>query len=454
MKKSTWASPLFLLILLFLLSLACNLPSQAVSTTPRPTRIPTNTPPPTNTPYYFNPSTNDTTPQADTAPSSDTDLRIQQILLRYDPAKPLGNVEVTVCNWSQVVSSGFDVMLNVGNAQHRIAYTEAIQPGLCADVYDPQADFNTYGVTAPGPVGVRAEITNTAQPDPSEDNSFQATFNVPFLEPPEIVPGTEETPLRAEGPHEVLKNIDRFYSKSPVDYENFATLSIIDMRVCAPKVAEYLGLPMLEIVSWSHEERPDLDPGAYAGEPSDVAQVYDSMADFVEHSDFKRFWRDIRQGRCGVFIPAAHEFTHLYISRSPIPSALNEGLATLMFQRLALPEGWVFECRVDSWYQRFPLPSGEVYEESRPYVNLSEGWEYNTGMCFWDYIEKTYGHEKLQQVAQRLHEIQKDWIANGFTFTDECGTYFIRDILNPIVGEDVTPVTEPRFGVGLLLSDC
>ncbi len=111
LKKSS----LVVLGIMMLAALACNIPALVpalggATPTPTRTRIPTNTPRPTSTP----------------TPLPAADLQIQQILLRYDPLKSLGNVEVTVCNWGDVASAYFEVSVSVGGVQHRIAHTDAI----------------------------------------------------------------------------------------------------------------------------------------------------------------------------------------------------------------------------------------------------------------------------------------------------------------------------------------
>ncbi len=311
---------------------------------------------------------------------------------------------------------------------------------------------------------LRAEIVGAEETAPPENNVLQTTLNVPFLQAPEIMPGTADMPLRAEGPHEVLKNINHFYTKAPLVYEKLATLTLAEIQVCMPKVADILGVPMPATVTWSHEIDPYSGSGTGAHPISGVSTIYHSLEDLAEYMnwiDLPFEWEDVRQGYCQGVV--AHELTHLLITVTPLPGFLNEGLATYMEQRVAAETSVDYVCREDGSYGQDFYGTGPHFV---PYFNLSTDPYssltdeellnmYITAMCFWDYVEKTYGHEKLQAVARRLNEIQAEWIAQGYVFPeDRCDIYFIRDILNPVLGEDITSVTEPRFGVGLMMSDC
>ena len=56
---------------------------------------------------------------------------------------------------------------------------------------------------------------------------------------------------------------------------------------------------------------------------------------------------------------------------------------------------------------------------------------YLTGMCFWDYLESTYGHQTFQRVMQALAARRGETACIPF----------LKDIVNPIVGTDISVVT-------------
>lgn len=144
-----------------------------------------------------------------------------------------------------------------------------------------------------------------------------------------------------------------------------------------------------------------------------------------------------------------HELTHIYLMNTPIPKWLDEGLATYIPYKdtdsiKCEEEGYIYD---DSYYKYENLSNtiGVPFEDYHRY--------YQTGYCFWDYIEKTYGHDKFQQILSKLAEyrdtigVSKDGEAL-FELCYDPTFYFIEKIIIPVLSIDISDVTEIKFGFG------
>ena len=455
MKKLRRKQIVFLLLWLVIGLAACSRTPAAAPPTNTP--APTPTPPPTDTPA----PTLTPTPTYTPIPPPTADLAIQQILLRYDPAQSLGNVELTVCNWGEIASSPFTVLVSTASgAQRQISYAVPIPPGNCHDLYETAADFNHYGITTPGEVEIQAVIAEADAADPLENNRLETVLTVPFLEPPERIPGAEEVALRAEEPRELLKVNAPYYSKAPLAYERLATLALVEMRNCMPRTAAYLGLPVPETVSWSYEIDPNSSDFRVAHPLNGILHTFSSPETIAEWAGWflePSSWEKTRMELCDEDV--ASNMARLLITPPQMPLVLADGLADLVGQRVAGDNAAApVECREDGFYgpnfygpgtefrQYFPLAKSPQTDEE--VANM-----FMTARCFWDYVETTYGQEKFQAVVQKLSELQGNASAEDYLSLD-CNAYFVRDVLNPILGEDVTAVAGPRFGVDLLFTDC
>ncbi len=142
----------------------------------------------------------------------------------------------------------------------------------------------------------------------------------------------------------------------------------------------------------------------------------------------------VKQGKCITPSAQPHELTHWFTEGTPLEyTGLEEGLAEYVKYQVK-DEGQNLTCFADHYtVGTFSYP---YFDLSKTTYDLSEGY-YLTTACIWDYIDKTYGHDKFILIMKEL---------DGLRYTE--GEYkFFGDIINPILGEDVIPELEKRFKI-------
>jgi hypothetical protein len=157
-----------------------------------------------------------------------------------------------------------------------------------------------------------------------------------------------------------------------------------------------------------------------------------------------------------------HEVTHTVINGLALPGYINEGLATYLEDTnrtnyIYPMSNHIIECNEDNMIVAPYDPSNPCggledyhciqigYNIQVDYLNLTNidpnvpgTFYYKTGACFWDWIETEYGHDTLVNIMKRLDELRVN-----------PETYFVKDVLNVVVGQDLSGITEKRFGIGL-----
>ena len=156
--------------------------------------------------------------------------------------------------------------------------------------------------------------------------------------------------------------------------------------------------------------------------------MYESRLDNEEY-----FKETIEMGYCLNL----HETMHVFVSKTPIPSWANEGLATYAERDFHNVISKI-ECKETGWQESF-------VEEFHPYSDLSKPmgqngepnfYWYYTGYCFWKYIKENYGENAVTQIIQELKKNENNYSID-----------FFEDIVNKVLNEDITKVSKERFGV-------
>jgi NAD+ synthase len=252
-------------------------------------------------------------------------------------------------------------------------------------------------------------------------------------------------------PHEVKKQAGNFIAIMPASYEALANHRLVDDEVCANALENYLGISMPQPVV-GRGVISDYS-GGYAGSQGGIytsgpTSTFDTFLDNLPDS-----WRYALNGQC----VNAHEMTHLFLGDVPMPTWLNEGLATITqtTARTNYYNNLDIECRESGWYgrdyfgtvQEVPYQNLMVYDSSVPGI-----YYYYTGMCFWDAVESTYGSQAVQQIIQATVAYRSP-VYNGCT-PETLSTYFIQDIVNPVLGVDISSMTQAKFGFGPTYTGC
>ena len=77
-----------------------------------------------------------------------------------------------------------------------------------------------------------------------------------------------------------------------------------------------------------------------------------------------------------------------------------------------------------------------------PAVPDTGGPYYVTGACFWEYFESAFGHDAFLSLMDAL-EATREGPGDPFQ-----GCPKFLDLIAPIIGEDISPLTQERFGFG------
>jgi hypothetical protein len=403
--------------------------------------------------------------------SGGPDLAVRQVLLRYDGLSGEGTFEATVCNLGNSVAPPFEVQFTVNGITASSAAGQDLPAELCRGYFAPDRSFAAYNVTQPGVVDVNVALYPGSAVDPVENNSYFEQVRIDKLDttlPPDELAAYQEcltysihadcsSRLKVDpvaDPHEIKKQSGDYISIYPLEYEFLGNYSIADNQMCVPSLENYLGVPHPAPVT----NRGVI--GEYSGGYTafgSAIYVSGSVSDFNYYKQpdvIAWYWSDILKGKCSNI----HELTHWFMGNTPMSGWLEEGLATVVQDenRTNFHSHLSIECREDGWYGTnmegvdglFPFQNLTVYDESVPGI-----YYYYTAACFWVYVEENFGGEAVRQIVQQS-VAQRLPPEESFCTDEEPGVYLIRDIVNPILGEDISPVTEARWGFGALYRCC
>ena len=390
----------------------------------------------------------------------------RNLVLRYDGADLSGTLEAVVCNPTTEAGRGFGLTMTGPNGiENTVTATHAGVPGnSCASVFDSALGLPAFGITEPGRyelvVGIiqggeaggvvlEVAVRDVALPDP---NDAYAAGSDPFTSFDDCLAwaydgGCENFEYHTPEPEEVLKRIGDYIAIAPVELESLATFTLLEMQLCGPRIEEYLGITGPRPVYQRTFIGADISPFALAIPPVDwhiMLSFETLLGEVAKLDDFK--WPTLLDGRCDPTV--AHELTHLAIGSTPLPSFLNEGLATWMetFERSnGFRDSNVVDCASDSWSATWNdtwVPFSDVLhpDPNAPFLDL-----YYTSMCFWDYLESEYGTDTVLAIIQETVEHRDPAWSGVCPRAIDSFVYFIPDIVNPILGVDISSITQERW---------
>jgi len=441
--------------------------TSATDTTPVTTAVTTS--PTTTSPATTSTVEAETTTTTTTTALPPATVGAKAALLRYDGDSGVGTIEAAVCNVGPDQADGLVVTIAAPASTVVVDAPASLPAGSCAGFFDADTDLAAFGIIEPGVFAVTVEVDGggvasssgfdvvveeiTVAPDPEQHAAYQRCLTS------EDADACEDHVRYQPVAGEVMKRDREFQSIAPAEVEVLATVSVLEMRNCLPRIEEFLGITGPRPVS--HRRVVGEYSGSYASPYvnwTSSGPIEDHRR-LVENSGSWRLWQTVIGDRCGWV--TAHELTHLILGDAPMPALLNEGLATWM-EAASRSNAWEqpgdvdVQCRDDAWFGW----DWDLEEDAWvPYSNLltpdpdAPGiYLYFTGMCFWDYLETTYGTESVLAIVQETAS-RRDPRFNGCSVFVE-SVYFIRDIVNPILGIDITPVTEERWGFGETFTNC
>lgn len=380
-------------------------------------------------------------------------LEVRDIILRYDGEHELGTFAAVVCNPAIVPARNFEIALEANGTSVTIV-GDLLNQG-CMHYFDAAATFDVFGIAAGDTVTVTASIdeqTFTSDVVVDNLNALGTRSNVEMYE------SCLQTGSHAEcydlmfdspAPHEVKVQAGAYFVIAPIDHERIASRYLLDLEQCAVSVGDYLGLEQPPLVMRRLLVTDGGESGSYAS--VDGITTFGSDPTFRQHLvDNWQKWQFLYDGGCSD----PHEMTHIFVSETVIPGWLNEGLATFMEspERVNYHTSFPTSCLFDE--NKFVSYNSGGREEI-PFLNLmNDQYDssvpgihyYFTASCFWVYLDEHYGHEAIQQIAQGL-VANRDSAFRGCPVDTRPDVYFIRDIVTPVLGEDITPVLQQMFGI-------
>jgi len=398
---------------------------------------------------------------------ADEPLTVPTVMLRYDGQAEQGTFAPLVCNTTDEAIDGFEVSIN---GQMVPPLAEPLPAMNCAAIYDADSDFATFDVSDIGEhdVSVIIEIDGAAvvqlettvtitQMGPEGPLADRASYTncLTGAEHAECVGFMQGTPLA--DPHEIRYVDGTFSATGPAEFEALIPWYAREMHNCATQVADYLALDLPELITYRLVVT-EAYTGSFAGINEITTQGDDSMFELFLDSIGEEWWAILIGGIC----QNPHETTHIFVAGTPIPGWFNEGLATFMEDpaRIETDVEVTTECLEDQFVSYFYGPREEIDYKSLMAADydfeLPPIYYYWTASCFWVHLETTYGQEAVQQVVNDLVTYRDPDSTMGCPLdaADYDDPYFMRDIVVPIVGEEILDFTQEKFNVNAMYTGC
>lgn len=380
-------------------------------------------------------------------------LEIRNVILRYDGEHELGTFAVVVCNDATVPARNFEIELEVNGTSITIV-GDLLNQG-CMHYFDAEATFAIFGIAAGDTITVIASIDDqTLSADVTVDNLTalgERSDVVMYDSCMQSGDHSECYNLMFDTPtaHEVKVQTGLYFVIVPIEHERLAALYLLDLARCVANVGAYFNIDIPSLVMRRLLVTDGSESGSYAS--GDGITTFGNDALFRQLSTGNREkWQFLYDGGCSD----PHEVTHIFLSQTVIPGWFNEGLATYMEDTKRSNSNMQFgtECLFDenkfvSYYygEREEIPfmnlTNDHYDPSVPGI-----YYYFTASCFWVYLDEHYGQEAIQQIVQSLIT-NRDPVFQGCPIDTRPDVYFIRDIVTPVLGEDITPVLQRMFGL-------
>ena len=416
--------------------------------------------------------------------AGDSDLMILHALLRYDGMEALGPFEITVCNIGVGSASPFEATITVNGIDKTVAYTELLAPRTCDGIYIPDTSFESFAISTAETAALQATILPENSSDPQGNNTLEQSMtlsNMATLTEGEFVNLPEYQQCRTadshsncsyliadvplDDPHEVKKQLNNLIVIVPAEYDQVGNMKIMDMSNCMEPITNFLGIsfPFAHVRQRMVDSANPSESGRYS--IPHLSYIVHADRNFIELSlksefpnDYPFSWQNMLAGKCAD----AHELTHVFMGGTPLPGWLGEGLATYMDEpeRSNAAHHKYSSCSADGWVDWVYYTDGTLSKKvTYPFVDLSvpiheadvdesiysaQSQYYQTGMCVWDYVESTFGHQGFQAVIQALAAQRGN---------QSC-VPFLSEFVHPVLGTDISAEIQARFGFGLSDTSC
>ena len=442
--------------LLAFLAAACSTPGSETTSALSTSSLPVTTaPPPTTTVMATSTTLSDTT----TLPVSP--VTVPLVMLRVDDAGSV-TVKALICNTGEAEVAAAAASLVTGDLTLPLGPPVTVPPASCRGAFDPTLKLGAAGITESGSFPLTVRVDDGVA---SVDYAVTLFVDLAALVPPaDQVAAYEECRRTYEhqdcvreipyypvpGSGEVMLVLGDLRAVGPSEWEDIATYQVADDTTCVPLLEGFLGIDGPRPIGWRNTVITDPSGTGLSAVPGVVMNLRTTAAEFSrfrDDLDLYAWRRTFLAGECGN----EHEGTHLILGAVPLPTVLNEGLATFsaaldasgdLTQRTVL-------CSDSGW--RFP---GE--ETDRPFEDLDADAftleMINSAACFWEYLRTEFGPSGFQDVLRRLHAFQDPEF--NYCSPRRRSTYFMVEVVAPALGVDLSALTEARWGFGATFTSC
>jgi len=402
-------------------------------------------------------------------------LAIWQVLLRYNGENEFGTFEATICNLDGVPAENFSVRISANDIEIGGRFNGSLAGRTCTGVYDDFFDFTFFGIKEPqmatvtvrltradGHEAVRIEemeVRRLRPSNPERQAAFEDCAGADEGSQESCLPNVRTDALAA--PHEIKKQSGKYAAIVLARFENLANWWLADLQACDQAISEYLGVeqpfnPLVGRVTASeqasqHPEGYYVNPGVGIVLWTDTANLRGILAGV----DAFWNWENMLAGKCSQ----ADRVTQAFMVDTPIHQRLIEGLGVFMTHPQRA--NWyaqvpAIRCE-ENGYTEYPGQAEETlwpYEDLTSQKTIAARRYSNTAACFWEYIEKEYGVDGLRQIVQGI-AAERDAGSNRYCDRGfRPRSPFLERFVEPVLGLDISAVTEELFGFGEDWSPC
>lgn len=259
-----------------------------------------------------------------------------------------------------------------------------------------------------------------------------------------------------------------FIGFSSKDYNELLNYMVDSFNLCDQKIMNYTGLKKpakpIYFKIFSNEETSPLgakwDSITFTSTPSNIMDNQDRVTQII--GGWGNYQDQLQKNICPSELAQGHELVHIFLAGTPIGigycagtsgvcGSFNEGLAEYLKYKINDDEAVI--CEEDGF--KYSYQPEKLYS----YYNFSsEDYDgdpidiYNTGLCMWDYVEKTYGHEAFKAILKKLDQYrnlvgqEKSYehpIYGNLSYTYN----ILDDFIVPFTSDDIYKIFEERFGI-------
>lgn len=218
--------------------------------------------------------------------------------------------------------------------------------------------------------------------------------------------------------------------------DDFAKFLLNQLKVCSKQIQSTIGQQPYtgDVIATKYFINPPFSGSSCCG-PAPEHVIYNAFPNQEAYETFvfsdDAFWKKAKADYSICL--SGHEEVHRFFLDTGLSVWFNEGLAQFIEERFRGKPGATASKNLESCVADGFYTVGNVLKNMFRKLDTSEFNQeprinsYYTAACFWDYIERTYGLSKLQEIVKNLYALastDRKWL-------------FIEYAVFPAVGNDI-----------------